>query len=94
MNLLKFSSAKEPIDDKGTFIRNGSCAIDKFEVLKAEGENLPFEKRVWRITMNGNTSFLTNGEEMNWTFMNAFEAGSDADIKARRAAESGKLKME
>lgn len=44
--------------------------------------------------MNGNTSFLTNGEEMNWTFMNAFEAGSDADIKARRAAESGKLKME
>ncbi|CAI4745613.1 BBL_G0045470.mRNA.1.CDS.1 [Saccharomyces cerevisiae] len=94
MNLLKFSSAKEPIDNKGTFIRNGSCAIDKFELVKGENESIPFEEREWKLTMNGNTSFLTNGEEMNWTFMNAFEAGSDADIKARRAAESGKLKME
>lgn len=34
--------------------------------------------------MNGNTEFLSSGEEMNWNFDCVAEAGSDADIKKRQ----------
>ncbi|CAR26440.1 ZYRO0B09746p [Zygosaccharomyces rouxii] len=90
MNLLGFSNWREPLDEDGNIIRSGSCSLDKFELVPStsdEGEEtLPFESRQWRMTMNGNTEFLTKGEEMNWDYRNAFEAGSDADMKLRREA--------
>lgn len=86
MNLLKFPDAITPIDGEGTFIRNASCSIDKFELDKDSNED--FYDKEWKLTMNGNTSFLTKGEEMNWDFRNGFEAGSDEDIKARKLADA------
>ncbi|CCE63661.1 hypothetical protein TPHA_0F01770 [Tetrapisispora phaffii CBS 4417] len=98
LSLLKKSSARDAIDSEGTLIRSGSCSLDKYELLETEYSKdddstfvLPFEKRTWKITMNGNTEYLTKGEEMNWNFQSSFEAGSDADIRARMmaAAEKG-----
>lgn len=92
MNLLGFDNCRDPIDDEGSIIRSGSCSLDKYELVHndedddVDAEELPFEERHWRITMNGNTEFLTKGEEMHWDFKYGFEAGSDADIKARKAA--------
>lgn len=90
MNLLGFANWREPLDEDGNVIRSGSCSLDKFELVPStsdEGEEtLPFEARQWKMTMNGNTEFLTKGEEMNWDYRNAFEAGSDADMKLRREA--------
>lgn len=87
MNLLKFPNATVAIDDKGTLIRNGSCAIDRFDCVKAP-QGKDFYSSEWDLVMNGNTSFLTKGEEMNWDFKNKWEAGSDEDIKARRLANA------
>ncbi|EDO16235.1 hypothetical protein Kpol_505p12 [Vanderwaltozyma polyspora DSM 70294] len=94
MSLLRLQSCRESIDEDGTIIRSGSCSLDKYELLQAKNnedededpESIPFDQRVWSMTMNGNTEFLTNGEEMNWNFQNKFEAGSDADIRARKLA--------
>ncbi|CCD23460.1 transcription factor TFIIIC subunit TFC7 NDAI_0B04260 [Naumovozyma dairenensis CBS 421] len=90
LNLLKLDSCRDPIDSEGNLIRSGSCSLDKYEVKdvsKDENgepiEDIPFQKRKWTLTMNGNTEFLRNGEEMNWNFQKNVEAGSDADIKAR-----------
>lgn len=92
MTLLKFHNVRESLDEDGTVIRAGSCSLDKYELLDDdvdEDENgdesvLPFEQRQWKLTMNGNTEFLSAGEEMHWDFKSGFEAGSDEDIKARR----------
>lgn len=89
MNLLGFDNCREPIDDEGNIIRSGSCSLDKYDLISNEEEEygeIPFSQRHWKITMNGNTEFLTQGEEMHWDFKYGFEAGSDADIKARQAA--------
>ncbi|CEP63893.1 uncharacterized protein LALA0_S09e04852g [Lachancea lanzarotensis] len=83
MNLLGFDNAREPIDADGTTLRSGSCSLDKYELITGNSK-VPFESKKWQLTMNGNTEFLTNGEEMHWDFKYGFEAGSDADIKARR----------
>lgn len=88
MNLLGFDNCRDPIDSDGAIIRSGSCSLDKFELVQSELEDLedvPFPARRWRLTMNGNTEFLSKGEEMHWDFQYGFEAGSDADIKARQA---------
>ena len=83
MALLGFNSVDEPLDDEGTRLRAGACSLDKYErVIPEEIE----DGKEWKITMNGNCEFLTDGEEMHWDFQNGFEAGSDADIKARKAA--------
>ncbi|CCH58975.1 hypothetical protein TBLA_0B01320 [Henningerozyma blattae CBS 6284] len=58
-----------------------------------EDRIVPFEKRRWRMTMNGNTEFLKKGEEMNWSFQSAVEAGSDADIKQRQGNLNKKTGM-
>ncbi|CDO96424.1 unnamed protein product [Kluyveromyces dobzhanskii CBS 2104] len=92
MTLLKFDNVRESLDEDGTVIRSGSCSLDKYEILEddlGEDENgeetvLPFDQRQWKLTMNGNTEFLSAGEEMHWDFKSGFEAGSDDDIKARR----------
>ncbi|CCF56750.1 hypothetical protein KAFR_0B04530 [Kazachstania africana CBS 2517] len=83
MNLLKFPNARVPIDGKGTVIRNASCSLDEYTRVNDD---------TWDIVMNGNTLFLKNGEEMNWSFMNLLEAGSDADIKARQLEEMERKK--
>lgn len=41
--------------------------------------------------MNGNTEFLSSGEEMNWNFDCVAEAGSDADIKKRQMTKKNQL---
>lgn len=81
MSLLGFDNVFQSIDDNGTTLRAGACSLDKYV---REGTDK------WNIVMNGNCSFLTQGEEMNWNFHYKFEAGSDEDIKARKqAAEKG-----
>ncbi|QLQ79688.1 hypothetical protein HG537_0C03360 [Torulaspora globosa] len=95
MNLLGFANWREPLDEDGTIIRSGSCSLDKYELdiestYQDEAEDVPFERRKWRMTMNGNVEFLSKGEEMNWDYRNAQEAGSDADLKLRREAAAGK----
>lgn len=86
-NLLKHTNAIQPIDKEGNLIRNGSCSLDRYNCVK-NNDSESFYDRDWSITMNGNTSFLNKGEEMNWDFKNKFEAGSDADIKARKLADA------
>lgn len=83
MNLLKFPNARMGIDEKGTMIRNGSCSLDRYDLIK-DGGSESFYSSEWKLVMNGNTSFLSEGEEMNWNFKNRWEAGSDADIKSRK----------
>lgn len=98
MQLLRKQDVRAPINEQGDFIRSGSCSLDKFE-MRATGrdeasenaestadKHAPFAKREWVMTMNGNTEFLRAGEEMNWHFRDAIEAGSDADIQRRREA--------
>ena len=85
MNLLKFPNARMGIDEKGTMIRNGSCSLDRYDLTRNGGED-DFYSSDWKLVMNGNTSFLSKGEEMNWDFKNRWEAGSDADIKSRKHA--------
>ncbi|KAL3228532.1 Transcription factor tau 55 kDa subunit [Nakaseomyces bracarensis] len=78
------------------YLRCGSCSLDKFQVqpeLKEDANandedddelvTTPPLERKWLCTMNGNTEFLSRGEEMNWGFHLNVEAGSDADIKSR-----------
>ncbi|KAK7679720.1 hypothetical protein QCA50_017219 [Cerrena zonata] len=74
MSLLGFDDVFQQIDNDGTYLRAGACSIDKYV---KDGDR-------WDLRMNGNCEFLTDGEEMNWTFHSAFEAGSDEDIKARK----------
>lgn len=74
MSLLGFDDVFQQIDNDGTYLRAGACSIDKYV---KDGDK-------WDLRMNGNCEFLTDGEEMNWTFHSAFEAGSDEDIKARK----------
>ncbi|QLL32810.1 hypothetical protein HG536_0D03320 [Torulaspora globosa] len=99
MNLLGFANWREPLDEDGTIIRSGSCSLDKYELdvestYQAEAEDVPFERRKWRMTMNGNVEFLSKGEEMNWDYRNAQEAGSDADMKMRLEAAAGSGNIE
>ncbi|CCH41081.1 Transcription factor tau subunit [Wickerhamomyces ciferrii] len=90
MALLGFNSVLDALDDEDTRLRAGACSLDKFErILNGKTNDNGTD---WKITMNGNCEFLTNGEEMHWDFQNGFEAGSDADIKARKAAEALKNK--
>lgn len=79
LSLLGLSSVHDNIvfEGKETKMRSGACSIDKFE--KQDGQ--------WKMVMNGNTDHLKDGEEMNWGFDVKFEAGSDEDIKARKAAK-------
>lgn len=81
MALLGFNSVRDALDDEDTRLRAGACSLDKFERIEDSEDG-----KDWQITMNGNCEFLTEGEEMHWDFQNGFEAGSDADIKARAVA--------
>ncbi|KAH3685147.1 hypothetical protein WICPIJ_003914 [Wickerhamomyces pijperi] len=76
MSLMKFSSVYETIDGEDETLRAGTCSLSKYVRLDSND---------WKLTMNGNTEFLTQGEEMNWNFANGFEAGSNEDVKNRQA---------
>lgn len=76
MKLMGYKDVRASIDEHGTVLHNASCSIDRYDTLP--------QSDLWELKMNGNTDFLTNGAEMDWNFMFGFEAGSDADIKARR----------
>lgn len=67
-------------------LSNKTHSYDVNDEEEESAVDIPVERRRWRITMNGNTEFLRKGEEMNWNFQSAFEAGSDADIRARKLA--------
>lgn len=79
MSLMGLSSVYDNIVFEGqeTKLQSGACSIDKYE---HQGDR-------WTILVNGKTDFLEQGEEMNWNFDVKFEAGSDEDIKARKAAK-------
>lgn len=82
MALMGFSSVRDTLDDEDTRLRAGACSLDQYvRTIDPKGEKAD----QWIIKMNGSTEFLTDGEEMHWDFLNGFEAGSDADIKARQA---------
>lgn len=89
MALLGYDSLtekfKDVADGQPDHIRAASCSLDKFITPPIlQEKNVKFYERDWIMTMNGNTTFLTKGEEMHWDFSNGFEAGSDADIKYRQ----------
>ena len=89
MAMLGYDNLTEKFQDilegQPDHIRAGSCSLDKFTTPPIiQGKNVDFYQRDWIMTMNGNTSFLSKGEEMHWDFTNGFEAGSDADIKYRQ----------
>ncbi|AET40171.1 uncharacterized protein Ecym_5417 [Eremothecium cymbalariae DBVPG len=88
MSLLGFNNCRQAIDGDGTIIRSGACSLDKYELLNQD-DDINFDQRHWKMTMNGNTEFLKHGEEMHWDFRSGFEAGSDADIKARQNRQRG-----
>lgn len=77
MQLLGRSSVYDTINNEGEILKAAACSLDKY--VKSNDN--------WEIMMNGNCSFLTEGEEMDWNFHSKFEAGSDEDIKAREEAK-------
>jgi len=86
-SLLGLKDVSDYIDDNMTTLRAGACSLDKY-VLNDSGK--------WEIKMNGETKFLTDGEEMHWDFSSTWEAGSDEDIahRKREAEKKKKLKEE
>ena len=74
MNLLKFPNARMPIDMEGTIMRNGSCSMDRYDLIEEDDSSpndaeVDFYKRNWKMNMNGNVSYLSRGEEMHWDFI-------------------------
>lgn len=84
MALMGFNSVHDTIDDEDTRLRAGACSLDQYVRSLHPKDD---KEMNWIITMNGNCEFLSNGEEMHWDFEVGFEAGSDADIKARQEKE-------
>lgn len=78
LNLLGYRDLLDVIDCKHDYdfvtIRSGCCSLDKYELddlvniddrSSSDPSLLDFK---WKITMNGNTVFLRNGEEKPWYF--------------------------
>ncbi len=76
MALLGKSGVYDKLNNDGEKIKSGTCSLDTFKFNNND--------KKWELIVNGETSFLKNGEEMNWYFDNPFEAGSDEDIKWRQ----------
>lgn len=78
MSLIGKLSVLESIDDTpNNFIRAGACSMSTYVR----------DHDHWKLTVNGDTLFLREGEEMNWNFHLGFEAGLDEDIKLRKKQE-------
>ena len=82
MSLLGFKGVRSYLNERGDLLRSGACAIDTYQFNQMDDS--------WKLTVNGYTDHLTDGEEMNWNFLNGHEAGSDEDIRARILAEQAK----
>lgn len=66
----------------GQTVRAGTCSLDKHELQEDK----------WRNVVAGDTSFLSGGEQLHWSFEMSCEAGSIQDEASRK--ESGKNEME
>ncbi|KAH3901411.1 related to Transcription factor tau 55 kDa subunit [Saccharomycodes ludwigii] len=92
MALLGFDNVLQPLDNKGTIIRSGACSIDKYICTEEQnitnGNKLNVLNRHWVMIMNGNTEFLTKGEEMHWDFRTKAEAGSDEEMKLKKQQQN------
>ncbi|ODQ63828.1 phosphoglycerate mutase-like protein [Nadsonia fulvescens var. elongata DSM 6958] len=87
----KIILAKHLVGDENATINCGTCSVDKYIIKPdVQGSN-PGD---WICLDQGYTDFLTNGEEMNWTFENFYEVGTEKDLDARRRASGGKLLSE
>ncbi|QPG74864.1 hypothetical protein FOA43_002200 [Brettanomyces nanus] len=76
-NNREFLVAEDGGDGKTTCIQAGTCSLDMYSFDPASQK--------WHLQINGMTSFLKNGTEMNWMYTDSgFEAGSDEDVAARK----------
>lgn len=67
----------------GQTVRAGTCSLDKHE-LQLEDNGA---KR-WKNVIAGDTSFLSGGEQLHWSFDMSFEAGSIQDEASRKQNET------
>lgn len=92
LNLLGFKDIKEVTgNEENTLIRSGCCSLDKYELedsmvttTSTNTTSTPLLNSAWRITMNGNTVFLRNGEEMAWSFkkfINSSKHNADGEVQ-------------
>ncbi|KAG0659535.1 hypothetical protein C6P44_003582 [Monosporozyma unispora] len=99
LNLLGFKDTKEVTgNEENTLIRSGCCSLDKYELEDSGISNTTDnDNRVsllnyaWRITMNGNTVFLRNGEEMPWSFkkfLNSIKDHTNDDVEEQGETET------
>lgn len=61
MAIMGFGSVLDTLDNEDTRLRTGVCSLDKYELVDNK----------WKIQMNGNVEFLTQGEQMHWDFINS-----------------------
>lgn len=99
LNLLGFRDLLDVINCKDEYnsvvIRSGCCSLDKYELddfmdiddISSRGPSLLNYK--WKITMNGNTVFLRNGEERPWYFKRSID-----DISSSKRDNRSNLKEE
>lgn len=78
--LLQLPHVRSELLD-GSFLRAGACSLSIYYAPQDSGP--------WVLGGNGQCSFLSLGEEMNWTFNSPYEAGSDEDLKARYLSVPG-----
>ena len=62
-------------------VRAGTCSVDTYGGTP------------WRLEQGGDTHFLSGGEQMNWSFDMAVEAGSAADEASRSGGSSAQPRV-
>lgn len=82
----KIALGRALLQDSQYQLRSGTCSLDKFERDPASG--------AWTIVSNGATEFLTNGEEMHWTFDSKFMPGSTEEAQSRLHHSSSDTKTD
>ena len=86
-NNRDYLKAEDNGDGKTTRIQAGTCSLDQYKLDESTGK--------WHLKINGETSYLQNGTEMNWDYSTSkFVAGSDEDIAYRRKLAEQKKKEE
>lgn len=71
----------------GVTVRAGTCSLDRYDRSTES-------KTGWECVLGGDTSFLSKGEQMHWSFDMAYEAGSAADEASRRETHKVLLPLE
>jgi transcription factor C subunit 7 len=80
----KIALGRALVGDRGLEVRTGTCSLDKY-VLPEGNSGQPGD---WVVEFHGKTDFLWDGEEMHWSFHNAYDPGSSEDALARRDSHS------